>query len=115
MDQVGFFVFETYDLALELTADDGSNPLDGYNEIVVTIAQGSTKVDITGDALGVEDNTINVHLTQEQTAKFSPSANPNQTATARIQVNVYYENTERDVSVQGELAVYDNLYRKVMP
>lgn len=104
----GFYMWETADLAITLTGD--GNPLEDYSKVVVSIYQPYGRVDLTDDSLGidVDAQTINVHMTQEQTGKFKAG-------TAEIQVNVYYSDTERDTSAKGVLTVYDNLYRQAMP
>lgn len=103
----GFYVYETYPLAIVLKKE---GVLNDYKEVVVTISQGKTSIDLTGDRIGVdtETSTINIHLSQEETAKFTPKRE------AKIQVNVYYTDQERDVSAQGTLEVMDNLYKELM-
>ena len=104
----GFYIWETADLEVSVTGE--GNPLEGYEDIVVSIAQPGRELHLTGDELGidVDAQTVNVHLAQEQTGRFKAG-------TAEIQLNVYYSDTERDTSAKGKLDVYDNLYRQVMP
>lgn len=102
----GFYIYETYDL--QITLSDPS-ALDDYKTVVVSLAQGKTKLNFTDP--GIDEGVINVHLSQEQTALFKPSSNANKVT---VQVNIYYTDTERDTSAQGFLEVYDNLYREVI-
>lgn len=101
----GFYVYETADLDYILTGVD--DPLGDYEHIVISIVQGGKRIDLTEADVGVEGNTIHVHLTQEQTGQFREGS-------ASTQVNVYYVDTERDVSVKGTIEVRDNLYKQVM-
>ena len=104
-----FYQYETADLRLTIDDGQGGTPLEGYDRIVVSIRQARARLDLTGDDLGVDvpASTINVHLTQEQTGAF-------EAAPAQVQVNVYYSDSERDVTAKGEVKVLDNLYKQVI-
>lgn len=106
MPKAHFYIYETADLPIVLSKPE---VLEGYEKIVVSISQiNQVKLHIS-DGLGVdtEQGIINVHLTQEDTAKFK-------VGTATVQINIKYENSDRDVSAQAEISVLDNLYKEVM-
>lgn len=107
-----FFQYETATIPIKLTrktAEEGESVLDGYKSIVISLYQAGNQMDKTGEALGVdiENDTITLPLSQEDTAMFQPGK-------VTMQLNIYYDNTERDVSEQCELEVKKNLYKKVM-
>lgn len=84
--------------------------VDGFDlstvtNIHVTMRQPGIVVDITD--VTVLENTICVHLTQEQTGKFSAN-HP-----LKIMVN-YYVNNERGAFDEFEIEVKDNLLDKVL-
>lgn len=109
MADAGFYLWETTDISIKLSGD--GNPLEGWERIVVSIAQnGRPVLELFDEDLGIDvsESRINVHLTQEQTGSFREGD-------AVVQVNVYYSDSERDVSVKGHLTVLDNLHKKVMP
>ena len=110
-----FYIWETWPCTLTLTTDDESSPLDDYDEIIVSFAQGSRLVELTGNRLIVDDQagTITLSLTQQETGKFS-AGTPEKPQYAKVQVNVYYLDHERDVSAQGSVEIRDNLHKKVM-
>lgn len=108
-----FYTYETVDIPLVFEPD---GCLENYKHIIVSIKQkGSVQIDKAEDALGIdiENNTINVSLSQEETAQFKGGTETNP-KTAEIQVNIYYTNTDRDVSTKKTINVYDNLYEKVI-
>lgn len=61
------------------------------------------------DVLGIDEETgiITMHLSQEETGLFKEGV-------VELQVNIYYENTERDTSTAVLITAKDNLYKKVM-
>lgn len=103
-----FYRFETKNLVLSIRGGDG---LAGYEHIIVSFQQllSGARLDFFEDQLDIstEENTIGVHLSQDDTSLF-------QVGPVKVQVNIYYNSTERDVTVQGEIEVYDNIYRKVI-
>lgn len=108
-----FYTYETVEIPLTFTP---AGVLEGYRHIVVSIVQDDiARVDKKDSELSIDtaNDTVVVSLTQEETAKFR-GGNDKQSKTAKIQVNVYYENTSRDVSIIKEISVYDNLYKKVI-
>lgn len=109
----GFYKYETVDIPLVFTPNE---VLEGYKHIVVSIAQDkSVLVNKKEDELEIDvpENKITVHLSQEETARFD-GGDRNNPGKAKIQVNIYYNNSERDVSTVGMLDVYDNLYKEVI-
>lgn len=109
-----FYTYETVEIPLVFEPE---GILEDYRHIVVSLRQNSTgtQIDKSENELGidVENNTISIYLTQEETAKFVGGDEQNPSY-AQIQVNIYYENTERDVSGVKSIKVYNNLYKKVI-
>lgn len=109
-----FFIYETVDFPLQLSFKDASiegKVLDNYSSVIVSLKQGSTLLEKSGSDLGVdtENDIINLHLSQEETAQFKPNKQ------VTLQVNIYYEDTERDTSFESLIDVYDNLHKELMP
>lgn len=108
-----FYTYETVDIPLVFTP---TGILEGYSHIVVSVAQkGMAQIDKTEDDLTIDvaNDTITLSLSQEETGQFLGGDN-NSPRKAEIQVNIYYNNNERDVSTVGSIDVYNNLYDKVM-
>ncbi|MCQ3908916.1 MAG: hypothetical protein MJ200_05335 [Mycoplasmoidaceae bacterium] len=107
-----FYRFETVDIPLLLKP---TGVLYDYSHIVVSIVQnGITKVNKHENDLEIdtENDTIIISLSQEETSKFVGGVrDPRE---ALIQVNIYYNDHERDVSTVGTINVFDNLYDKVI-
>lgn len=107
-----FYKYETVDIPLKFTP---TGVLEDYSKIVVSILQsGIVQIDKTEEDLliDVNEDTITLSLSQEETGKFFGGQDT--PSKAKIQVNIYYENKERDVSTVGTIDVYDNLYKKVI-
>lgn len=108
-----FYLWETVDFPITITADDGATGiLNGIANVVVSFGQKNVPIiekDLsTSDvSLDAENDIINVHLSQEDTGKFS-------TGDVQVQVNLYYQGTERDATAQGTIQALANLHRKVM-
>ena len=103
---VNFHKYETTDLALKFTP---SGVLEDYSKIIVSIVQnGVARVDKTENDLTIDGDNITIHLSQEETGKFMANS------TAEVQVNILYEDSERDVSTTGTIEVLNNLYNEVM-
>lgn len=101
------YTYETMNVPIILDKD---GVLEGYEDVVVSIKQLETAINKTTGDLGIdtEANTINLSLSQEETAGLSAG-------TAKLQVNIYYKNTERVASTIAEIAIDDNLYPQIMP
>ena len=114
MNNRGFFyTWETVNIPLVF---EPKGCLNDYKHIVVSIKQsGIIQIDKTEDELGIdtENDTITINLDQEETSKFK-GGDEKTPKTADIQVNIYYNNKERDVSRRKSINVYDNLYKKVI-
>lgn len=105
-----FYAWETKTLSIGLKNKQGEyDPeiLNDYKEIIISIKQPSCQIDIREVDVDTEQGILSIHLDQEQTSIFKKGK-------ARIQVNIYYNNEERDTSVEGEIEVRENLYQKVM-
>lgn len=109
-----FFQFETKDIPFQLSYDDPCDPekkvLDGYKEVVITLTQGQRMLVKKTDELGidVENDIINMHLSQEETGSFKTCDQ------VKVQLNVYYNNHERDISSKLYLEVKETDYKEVM-
>lgn len=101
-----FYRFETTALTLKFTPE---GILDDYKHIVVSISQTDNQLDLSENNLSIDElnDSITFSLSQEQTSQF-------RVGRAEIQVNIYYNDTNRNVSTKGYIEVYDNLYNKVM-
>ena len=104
----GFYIWETKTLHLQLIPETA---LDGFKDVIVTLAQEWSEAIVeksTADlVIKEQEGQIDVGLSQEETAKFVPGK-------VRIQVNLLYNDSERDTTVQGVVEARDNLHRKVM-
>ena len=102
-----FFIYETVDFSMKVTPKE---KIQNYDEIVVSLKQNEIEINKRTDELGidVENAIINMHLTQEETALFKKGD-------AKLQVNIYYGDTERDVSYEVKIKVLNNIYKKIMP
>jgi len=112
----GFYQWETEPLKIRVRYKDGQgNPLEGYRLIVVSLDQGVGRGLYHGDYffeegspdVDVAEQTINLYLDQEESGKYA--AGPTD-----VQVNILYSDRERDVTVEGEIEVWKNLYPKEM-
>lgn len=101
-----FYRFETVDIPIILSPE---GVLDGYKHIVVSLKKNNLQIDKTEEEIGIdiENNTLNVSLSQEETSQFSKGK-------AEIQVNIYYETKERDTSAIANIEVLENLYKQVI-
>lgn len=102
-----FYRFETISMPLKFTPE---GVLEDYKHIIVSISQnGVLLINKNEDDLVIDSttDTITISLSQEETGLFQPTK-------AYIQVNIYYNDSERDVSTQAAIDVLDNLYEKVI-
>ena len=111
---MSFYQWETK--TYKLTIEGAENPLDGWEQVIVSVGQNNKEVvrfsTINGgdsdEGIEVEGlDTIYIHLSQQQTGKFKVGK-------ANIQVNVYYTDSERDTTVEASVQVKNNLHRRVM-
>lgn len=103
-NQAKFYQYETVDLLLRIIKD--TTALQDYDEVVVTIAQQNTVVNVSKFEIDTEEGTITVHMSQQETGKFKKGK-------ATLQVNIY-KSKHRKATGYGDLQVLENLYKKVM-
>lgn len=118
MSSAGFFVWETAVLRFELRLPDGQPAtefLQDADEVVVTISQGSSTVEKTGDDVGVDADsaTVVVNLSQRETSRFRGGTR-SRPRTASAQVNVHRPDRTRDATFEADVAVWRNLHGKEM-
>lgn len=101
-----FYQYETVDLLIRIKSEQASAALQDYDEIIVSIAQNNTVVNVQDFSVDVQEATITLHMTQKETGKFKKGK-------ATLQVNIY-RNKRRKATGYGTLTVLDNLYKKVM-
>ena len=102
-----FYIYETVDFPIKITP---ASALEDYKHIVVSMGQkGKTLINKKDAELGIDtqEGIINMHLSQEETGKFKVGE-------ADLQVNILYNNTERDTSAMVMLDVRENLLKQVM-
>lgn len=111
MAAVGFHRYETEPLMLVIERDGVDRPLEGYARIAVSFDQrdGAHHEDFLFEQgapeVDVENSTINLHFTQEQSGRFL--AEP-----ANVEVNILYQDGERGATCEGKVNVFRNLYPK---
>ena len=103
-----FYIWETVTWPILLTEEGtDASVLEGYKHIVVSLAQGNVHVDFMDPPADVSTGVVTIRLEQEQAGRFKPGV-------VELQVNIYYEDTERDTSTKGFIEALDNLYKKVI-
>lgn len=108
-DEVFFYAYETADITIVFK---DPTVLEDYNNIIISIRHLKTGKQIDLDAeescdIDTAGGTMILHLTQEQTGKFVEGY-------VELQINILYDDSERDVTTKSEIRVYDNLHKKVM-
>lgn len=109
---LGFYQWETATLTIHIGGV--KDVFVDTRDIVFSIMQGATelafhKADLVIDE---ENNLVSAHLSQEDTGKFR--VGPNGRGKASVQLNVFYDDAERDATGEGEITILRNLYRQVM-
>ena len=112
---VSFHQFETEPLQLVIEQEGVDKPLEGYEKVAVSFeqrnAEGQCHMDFLFEQgapeVDVDNSTINLRFTQEQSGKFLP-------ANANVEVNILYEGGDRGATCEGTVKIFRNLYRKVM-
>lgn len=99
-----FYQYETVDLLLRIIKD--TTALQDYDEVIVTVAQGNTTVNVANFEVDQDQGVITVHLSQKETGKFRKGK-------AALQVNIY-KNKRRKATGYGSITVLENLYKRVM-
>lgn len=110
---VGFHRYETEPLELVIEKEGVEKPLEDYLKIAVSFDQkttdGKCHIDILLDQgapeVDVENSTINIHFTQEQSSAFM-------VAPANVEVNILYADRERQATCEGKVNIFRNLYDK---
>lgn len=88
--------------------------LTDYEKIVVSLKQdGVAQIDKNDLEVDLENETITVVFTQEDTGKLD-GGSPEEPTTANLQVNIYYEDEDRNCTSIQTLDVIDNLYQGVI-
>ena len=102
----GFYQYQTYDAKIRLKREGA---LRDAARVKVTISQLGEKVEYNEEVLGIdaEEGVINLHMEQADTGRFCEG-------TAKLQVNVLYDDARRNVTAKAKLEVYDNLHKEVM-
>ena len=104
-----FYAWETCDLVITLEYPDR---LQNYDTVCVSVSQsyrtrtGVLNIDQNLD-IDTGSGTIIAHLGQTDTAMFIAGI-------ALVQINIYYNDGERDTSEQAQIEVRDNLLKEVM-
>ena len=101
----GFYVYETKDVTITIFPPGA---LQDLKDCICSIVQAHIKVEKTLADMTIVGDSLKFHLSQEETALFCPGL------PAYVQVNLYYEDTERDTTTTGMLEVMDNLHKAVM-
>ena len=110
---VGFHRYETEPLRLVIEQEGVELPLEGYAKVAVSFDQheGACHLDFLFDEgapeVDVANSTINLHFTQEESARFMA-------ANANVEVNILYQGGERAATCEGVVRVFRNLYKEVM-
>lgn len=107
-----FFIYETVNLPIHLTSKDGETGiLTNCKNVVISLKQKSLLLEKDKEsadvAIDAENDTINLYLSQEDTGRFKPGE-------ASMQINILYEDKERDTSAQATILVLDNYHKEVM-
>ena len=79
--------------------------------IYVTIKQGNTEIELSGESLSVDDNVISCYLTQEQSLQFLEGVG------AKIQVNWTYNSegtVKRAATVVKGIQIHEQLLKRVI-
>lgn len=103
----GFFIWESKPLIIQLepegVLDDAKNVIVSFHQMYgANIEKSGAEI-----MLDLEKTRIECYLSQEETSSF-------EVGSAEIQVNILYEDSERDASCKGTLEVWDNLHKEVM-
>ena len=78
--------------------------LEGTKDVVLTIAQGAKTWDFHKDELEIDEaaGTVGVTLTQAVTGEL-------EAATVEVQLNILYDNGNRDPTCKGCINIFENL------
>ena len=99
-----FYIYETVTFPIHILDADALQDVD---KIVVSLKQKTVQLDKFDPDYNEETNMINLYLTQEDTAMFKQGL-------VDLQINIYYNDHERDTTKKTQLQALDNLYKKVI-
>ena len=102
--QAFFYPWET--VTYKITFDKADALVD-YKQLMVAIRQGRKALYKSTDDLEIAGDVVTLKLSQSETGQFVKG-------TAYIQVNILYEDKERDVTAIETLDVRHNLYQGPM-
>lgn len=108
-----FYQFETTELPIFLSSPDDKKVLDDFKEVIITLTQSdciSLEFDSESEQVEINptDDTITVFLSQEDTGKF------NTDKVIAMQLNILYNDTSRNVSIEDYITVLPNLHANIM-
>lgn len=108
-----FYVWETVDFPIALTREDGGTGImENCKDVIISLEQDGVLLEKSRESpdvsIDTENDIINLHLSQEDTGCFKPGRG------VIIQINILYEDTERDTSVQATIEARRNLHCEVM-
>lgn len=100
------YQYQTIDLPLELNVE---GVLQGWKKVYVSIQQGEVFIEQDDSTLGIDEehDTINMHLSQEETGMF-------RVGPALLQVNIFKEGDVRPVSDEVEIEFAKNQHPRVI-
>lgn len=99
-----FYIYETVTFPIQLSDTEALQDID---KIVVSLKQKTVQLDKLNPDYNEETGVINLYLTQEDTAMFKQGV-------VDLQINLYYNDKERDVTKKTQIQALDNLYKKVI-
>lgn len=107
-----WFQWETVDLTVRLVDEEwepAPEALEGVQDMVFTVAQGNKKLNVFLNEMVVDytEGTVTIHFSQTMSGSLNPGH-------ADVELNVLYEDGERDASYWGEVFINENLFKKVM-
>lgn len=111
-DCFGFFLWETVDLPLEIYREDGTTGiLQGLKNVIISFQQGKILIEKDKDSpdvsIDTEHDTINIHMSQEDTGAFREGE-------VDVQINLLYDSHERDTTCEAVITALRNLHKAVM-
>lgn len=104
MSTAYFYIYETVTFPIQLS-DTGA--LQDIDKIIVSLKQKTVQLDKENPDYNEQTGVINLYLTQEDTALFKQGL-------VDLQINLYYDDHERDVTKKVQIQALDNLYKKVI-
>lgn len=107
-----FYIWETVDFPIQIHSEDGEQVLVDYKDIIISLSQNNVLIekDTSSPDVAIDDENdiINMHLSQEETGQFKANKE------VRIQVNILYNDEERDTTSEATIQALSNLHKEVM-